>query len=331
MDDPATRVVSWHRQPVVTVLEDLRSSPGGLTSRDARERLAVHGPNLLREGPRRTALGLLAGQFTDFMILVLLAAAVVSGLIGDVVDTIAILAIVSLNAAIGFVQEYRAERAMAPLKAMAAPTATVLRDGATAVIPAADLVPGDVVLLEAGRIVPADLRLLEAARLRVEEAALTGESVPAEKTPAPRRRGRYGHADRVRPDRRFAPAGRGGQDSAAAPADAVRQESVLRGPGHLWRRVRRGAGAWRAAAAHLPGRGEPRDGGDPRVPASRGDDLPGARRPQAGRQAGPGATAAGGGDARLRDLHLLGQDRHADAEPDAGGGVLLRRRASPRP
>jgi Ca2+-transporting ATPase len=185
MDDPATRVVSWHRQPVVTVLEDLRSSPGGLTSRDARERLAVHGPNLLREGPRRTALGLLAGQFTDFMILVLLAAAVVSGLIGDVVDTIAILAIVVLNAAIGFVQEYRAERAMAALKAMAAPTATVLRDGATAVIPAADLVPGDVVLLEAGRIVPADLRLLEAARLRVEEAALTGESVPAEKTPAP--------------------------------------------------------------------------------------------------------------------------------------------------
>jgi len=185
MDDPTTRVVSWHRQPVVTVLEDLRSSPGGLTSRDARERLAVHGPNLLREGPRRTALGLLAGQFTDFMILVLLAAAVVSGLIGDVVDTIAILAIVVLNAVIGFVQEYRAERAMAALKAMAAPTATVLRDGATAVIPAADLVPGDVVLLETGRIVPADLRLLETARLRVEEAALTGESVPAEKTTVP--------------------------------------------------------------------------------------------------------------------------------------------------
>jgi Ca2+-transporting ATPase len=185
MGDPATRVASWHRQPVVTVLEDLRSSPGGLTSRDARERLAVHGPNLLREGPRRTALGLLAGQFTDFMILVLLAAAVVSGLIGDVVDTIAILAIVGLNAVIGFVQEYRAERAMVALKAMAAPTATVLRDGATAVIPAADLVPGDVVLLEPGRIVPADLRLLETARLRAEEAALTGESVPVEKTTAP--------------------------------------------------------------------------------------------------------------------------------------------------
>jgi Ca2+-transporting ATPase len=181
----APGVMAWHRQPVEAVLETLRASPGGLTSGDALERLALHGPNVLREGPRRTALGLLVGQFTDFMILVLLAAAVVSGLIGDVVDTIAIVAIVVLNAAIGFVQEYRAERAMAALKAMAAPTATVLRDGATASIPAADLVPGDLVLLEAGRIVPADLRLLEAARLRVEEAALTGESVPVEKTTAP--------------------------------------------------------------------------------------------------------------------------------------------------
>jgi len=181
----ALEVMDWHRQPAEAVLETLRASPGGLTRDEARERLAVHGPNLLREGPRRTALGLLARQFTDFMILVLLAAAVISGLIGDVVDTMAIVAIVVLNAVIGFVQEYRAERAMAALRAMAAPTATVLRDGATASIPAADLVPGDVVLLEAGRIVPADLRLLEAARLRVEEAALTGESVPVEKATAP--------------------------------------------------------------------------------------------------------------------------------------------------
>jgi Ca2+-transporting ATPase len=183
--DRATAAVDWHRQPLDAALEGLRASPGGLTGREARERQAVHGPNLLREGPRRTALSLLAGQFTDFMILVLLAAAVVSGLIGDVVDTVAIVAIVALNAVIGFVQEYRAERAMAALKAMAAPTATVRRDGAVATIPTADLVPGDIVLLEAGRIVPADLRLLEAAHLRVEEAALTGESVPIEKTTAP--------------------------------------------------------------------------------------------------------------------------------------------------
>ena len=116
------------------------------------------------------------------MILVLLAAAVISGVIGDVVDTVAIVAIVVLNAVIGFTQEYRAERAMAALTAMAAPTAAVVRDGVPSVIAAADLVPGDIVLLDAGRIVPADLRLLEAAHLRVEEAALTGESVPVEKS-----------------------------------------------------------------------------------------------------------------------------------------------------
>ena len=174
----------WYQQPAEAALATLRTSADGLTAAEASRRLAEHGPNLLREEKRRTALGLLAGQFTDVMILVLLAAAVISGLIGDVVDTIAIVAIVVLNAAVGFVQEYRAERAMAALKAMAAPTATVVRDGMIVVIPAIELVPGDVVLLEAGRIVPADLRLIEAARLRVEEAALTGESVPAEKTTA---------------------------------------------------------------------------------------------------------------------------------------------------
>ncbi|MBI1958784.1 MAG: HAD-IC family P-type ATPase, partial [Candidatus Rokubacteria bacterium] len=175
----------WHQQPAEAVLQALRTSGEGLTAVEAERRLAEHGPNVLREGRRRTALGMLAGQFTDFMILVLLGAAVISGLIGDVVDTIAIVAIVVLNAVIGFVQEYRAERAMAALKAMAAPTATVLREGTTSVVAAAELVPGDVVLLEAGRIAPADLRLLEAALLRLDEAPLTGESVPVEKTVAP--------------------------------------------------------------------------------------------------------------------------------------------------
>jgi len=188
---------SWHQQPVETVLETLRTSAGGLSSAEAGRRLAGHGPNLLREGRRRTALGLLARQFSDFMILVLLAAAVVSGLIGDVVDTLAIVAIVVLNAVVGFVQEYRAERALAALKAMAAPTATVVREATVAVIPAAELVPGDVVLLEAGRIVPADLRLLESARLRVEEAALTGESVPVEKTTGPLTDGALAVGDRT--------------------------------------------------------------------------------------------------------------------------------------
>ncbi len=178
-------MVRWHQQTGREVREELGATGDGLTAAEAAQRLQEHGPNVLVEAKRRTALGMLAGQFTDFMILVLLGAAVVSGLIGDVEDTGAIVAIVLLNAAVGFVQEYRAERAMEALKSMAAPTATAVRDGRTAVVPAAEVVPGDVVLLEAGRVVPADLRLLEAVNLRLEEAALTGESVPVDKTTEP--------------------------------------------------------------------------------------------------------------------------------------------------
>lgn len=121
------------------------------------------------------------GQFADFMILVLISAAIISGVMGELSDTIAIIVIIVLNAVIGFIQEYRAEKAMAALKKMAAPSATVLRSGLPLTIAATGIVPGDIVSLEAGGIVPADLRLTEAVRLRVEEAALTGESVPAEK------------------------------------------------------------------------------------------------------------------------------------------------------
>ncbi len=125
---------------------------------------------------------MLLDQFADFMILVLLAAAVISGIVGDVKDTLAIVVIVVLNAVIGFVQEFRAERAMAALKQMAAGNARVVRGGETLTVPATELVPGDVVLLEAGNVVPADLRLVETAQLRMDEALLTGESVTVEKT-----------------------------------------------------------------------------------------------------------------------------------------------------
>ena len=171
-----------HDRSVAEVLSHLGTSAAGLSHAEVQRRQARHGPNVLDEAPPRSPLTLFLAQFADFMILVLLAAAVVSGLVGDLTDTLVIVAIVLLNAGLGFAQEWRAAKAMQALKAMAAPSATVLREGAAATVPAAELVPGDAVLLEAGRIVPADLRLVEAASLRIDEAALTGESVPVDKS-----------------------------------------------------------------------------------------------------------------------------------------------------
>ncbi len=172
---------AWHTLGIDATLQALRAGPQGLTSAEAAARLARHGPNALPEGEARSVVRMLADQFADFMILVLIAAAVVSGIVGEPADTVAIVVIVLLNAAIGFTQEWRAERAMAALRKMAAPSARVRRDGAVATLPADRLVPGDIVLLEAGNIVPADLRLTEAAQLRSAEAALTGESLPVDK------------------------------------------------------------------------------------------------------------------------------------------------------
>ncbi|MEW6328209.1 MAG: cation-translocating P-type ATPase [Thermodesulfobacteriota bacterium] len=171
----------WHQKKIDEVMEDLGSSLKGLSSEEAEKRLQEYGSNELKEKERKTPFMMFLDQFKDFMILVLMAAAVISGIIGEPSDTIAIVVIVVLNAIIGFVQEYRAEKAMAALKKMAAPAATVIRNETPENIPASQLVPGDVVLLEAGKVVPADLRLTEAAQLKVEEAALTGESIPVEK------------------------------------------------------------------------------------------------------------------------------------------------------
>ena len=181
MDAREAETIDWHRLDSGEAARKLASSPEGLAADTARERLAQHGPNTLVEKRRKPLWRMLLDQFKDFMILVLIAAAVVAGLLGEPADTIAIVVIVILNAVLGFVQEYRAEKAMAALKQMASPTATVVRGGRTASIDAAELVPGDLVVLEAGNVVPADLRLTEAVRLRVEEAALTGESVAVEK------------------------------------------------------------------------------------------------------------------------------------------------------
>jgi Ca2+-transporting ATPase len=176
--------VAWHTLDIAAALAAIDSRPGGLSAAEAGSRLAVHGPNELVAKRKRTAFAMFLDQFKDFMIVVLIAAAALAGALGEVADTIAIVVIVVLNAALGFIQEYRAEQAMEALKKMAASLATVVREGVAAAIPAAQLVPGDVVLLEAGNVVPADLRLIEAAKLKIEEAALTGESVPAEKLTA---------------------------------------------------------------------------------------------------------------------------------------------------
>lgn len=166
---------------VKEALAEIKSSQLGLTVEEAMLRLKRFGPNELTENKRKTIVSMVLDQFSDFMILVLMAAAVISGIIGEASDTVAIVVIVLLNAALGFSQEYRAEKAMAALKKMAAAHTTVVRNGGQTAIAAAALVPGDIVVLEAGNIVPADMRIIEAASLKAEEAALTGESVPVEK------------------------------------------------------------------------------------------------------------------------------------------------------
>jgi P-type Ca2+ transporter type 2C len=173
--------VHWHTLTPVEVLRRLDTTADGLASAEAQRRRAHHGPNSLPETRQRSLLAMFLDQFADFMIIVLLAAALISGVIGDPRDTLVILVIVLLNAIIGTVQEFRAERAIAALREMAAPEARVLRDGMAVTLEAEQLVPGDVVLLEAGNVVPADLRLLEVEELQVDESALTGETGAAAK------------------------------------------------------------------------------------------------------------------------------------------------------
>lgn len=157
------------------------SSMSGITSTEATQRMARYGSNELEEKEKKPLWLLFLNQFKDFMILVLIVAAVISGIAGDATDTIIILVIVMINAIVGFIQEYRAEKAIDALKQMASLKTEVLRDGSVLKINSALLVPGDVVLLEAGNVIPADLRLIESFSLRIDESALTGESVPVDK------------------------------------------------------------------------------------------------------------------------------------------------------
>ncbi|MDH1903295.1 cation-transporting P-type ATPase, partial [Comamonas aquatica] len=156
----------WHAQPAEQALAALDSRPQGLTAAQAAQRLAQHGPNRLQAAPRRSAWLRLLLQFHNVLLYVMLAAAVVTAFLGHWVDTGVLLAAVLVNAAIGFVQEGKAESALDAIRAMLSPHAVVLRDGQRQEIDAADLVPGDVVLLASGDRVPADLRLLQVKELR---------------------------------------------------------------------------------------------------------------------------------------------------------------------
>ncbi|RLE98161.1 MAG: ATPase [Thermoprotei archaeon] len=171
----------WHSLKIEEVLERLGAGPEGLSEAEARRRLEEYGPNELRER-RVNPLLMFLRQFANFLVYILLAATLLSILLGEYVDAALILSIVVLMGFAGFLQEYKAEEAIRALKEMVAPQAKVVRDGRVRVIHARELVPGDVVLLEEGDRVPADIRLLEAEELEVDESPLTGESVPVEKS-----------------------------------------------------------------------------------------------------------------------------------------------------
>src|SRR5256885_15448211 len=178
----------WHALRPEAVLQRLESSLIGLTTRESAARLARVGPNELVQTTRISPLRILLSQFTDVLVIVLIIAAIISAALGlaqnetsDLYDAILIIAIVIMNAVLGFLQEYRAERSLEALKPLAAPRAHVVREGAVVAIPSRELVPGEVIVLAAGDRVPADARLLEAASLRVNEASLTGESLPVSK------------------------------------------------------------------------------------------------------------------------------------------------------
>lgn len=176
---------AWHATAADDALARLGSSREGLSAPEAARRLAAHGPNRLPAAKPRSALRRFLAQFANLLIYVLLGAAGVTLLLGHPLDTAVILGVVLVNAVVGFVQEGRAEQALDAIRGMLTPHASVLRDGQRLTIGAEELVPGDVVLLEAGDKVPGDLRLLRARGLAVEEAALTGESVPAQKSADP--------------------------------------------------------------------------------------------------------------------------------------------------
>src|SRR3989338_87626 len=173
---------NWHTLEVEKVLDTLDTNKTGLSEREVNNRLIEHGPNELKEKKPTPLWKMFLRQFESFLIIILIVATIISALIGEVADAIVILIIVILNAILGFIQEYRAEKAMKALKKMVTPVALVIRDGRQMEILARDLVPGDIIIIEAGDRIPVDARLFEVTSLQVDEAILTGESTPVTKS-----------------------------------------------------------------------------------------------------------------------------------------------------
>ncbi|MBP2284641.1 Ca2+-transporting ATPase [Flavobacterium sp. CG_23.5] len=189
--------MNWHLLPLSEITQLFNTTPNGIDQVTASERLNEYGKNQIEDTKKKSVFQMILSQLSDFMILILIVAAIISGIIGDVTDTIIILSIIIINAAVGFIQEYRAEKAMEALKNMAANSARVLREGKMMDIPATELVPGDVVLLEAGNIIPADVRFFETHQIKVDESALTGESNNVEKDPEELPEGNYALGDQT--------------------------------------------------------------------------------------------------------------------------------------
>lgn len=171
----------WHNKTVEQAFEKLNSKPTGISQAEAAERISQYGPNEIKAAQRISAWNILVDQFKNVLILILLGATVISLFLGHGIESIVIAVIVLFAVLLGFIQEYRAERAIEALREMAAPTARVIREGKEVQVPAREVVPGDIVILHTGDRVPADARILESVNLQVEEAALTGESMPIEK------------------------------------------------------------------------------------------------------------------------------------------------------
>jgi len=171
----------FHQMSTEEALQTLNASPQGLSTAEAKKRLAADGANSLTEEKRKGVLRVFLEQFADFMIIILIGAAILSLLTDNAESAIVILVVITLNAVLGTVQHFKAQKSLDSLQAMSSPTAKVMRDGQTQIIPAAEIVKGDIVLIEAGDIIPADGRILEAATLLVNESALTGEAIAIEK------------------------------------------------------------------------------------------------------------------------------------------------------